>query len=101
MSGYDHELARIVEELNRAAPGPKPAGGTRQAQSTGSLDPLLAFAARQNASDLLLVAGSGVALRVNGALAPASGAPLSGEDVKELVLPLLDGARYEELQRNK
>jgi len=104
VSGYDHELSRIVEELNRAVPGsratekPFPA---RPPQNDGSLDQLLAFAGRQNASDLLLIAGTPVALRVNGALAPAAGPPLAPEDVRNLVLPLLDARQYDELQKKK
>ena len=103
MPEYDDELARIVAELNRAAPGgatlekPSP----RHSQDTSSLDPLLLSAVRQNASDLLIVAGYGVSLRVNGSLAPPAGPPLSGEDARALVLPLLDARQYEELQRNK
>jgi twitching motility protein PilT len=104
VAGYDHELSRIVEELNRAVPGsratekPFPA---RPPQNDGSLDQLLAFAGRQNASDLLLIAGTPVALRVNGALAPAAGPPLAPEDVRNLVLPLLDARQYDELQKKK
>jgi twitching motility protein PilT len=104
VSAYDHELARIVEELNRAAPGAAPSGAPtvrERAAASGSLDQLLAFAARQNASDLLLVPGSAVALRVNGALMPASGPPLSSDEVRNLLLPVLDQPRYEELQNNK
>lgn len=103
MAGYDSELARIVDELNRAAPGGKPSerAPARAPQSTASLDQLLAYAARQNASDLLLAAGSAVALRVNGALTPAAGPPLSSEDVRSLVLPLLEPERREELQKTK
>ena len=82
MPEYDDELSRIVAELNRAAPGgaavERPAA--RQAQDTSSLDPLLVSAVRQNASDLLIVAGYGVCLRVNGTLAPPGGPPLSGEE---------------------
>jgi twitching motility protein PilT len=99
---YDNELARIVEELNRSAPGGKPvprSGGP--APSSTSLDQLLAFAARQNASDLLLVAGSPIAMRVNGALTPAAGPPLGHDDVRNLALPLLDSGRHEELQKNR
>lgn len=107
MAAYDSELARIVEELNRSARGARSpdrqpaARPPASAAATASLDQLLAFAARQNASDVLLVAGSPVALRVNGALLPASGPPLSPEDLRGLVLPLLEPAQYEELQRAK
>lgn len=104
MAGYDHELSRIVDELNRAAPGSRPAEKTvspRPPQGDGSLDPLLAFASCQNASDLLLIAGTPVALRVNGSLAPAAGPPLGPEDVRNLVLPLLDSRQHEELQKKK
>ena len=99
MSGYDNELARIVEELNRAAPGP--AATRERPASSASLDQLLALAARQNASDLILVAGSPVAIRVNGALTPAAGPPLAGDDVRTLLLPLLEPDRAEELQKYK
>ena len=72
MAGYDQDLSRIVEELNRAAPGSRVAdkpSAARPPQNAGSLDQLLAYAGRQNASDLLLIAGTPVALRVNGTLA--------------------------------
>src|SRR5580698_589137 len=106
MAGYDHELSRIVEELNRAAPGSRPAeqpmaAAVRAPQGDGSIDRLLAFAGRQSASDLLLIAGTPVALRVNGTLAPAVGPPLTPDDVRNLVLPLLDARQYDELQKKK
>ncbi|HUO30708.1 MAG TPA: PilT/PilU family type 4a pilus ATPase, partial [Bryobacteraceae bacterium] len=66
-----------------------------------SLDQLLAYAARQNASDVLLLAGTPVSLRVNGVLAPAVGPPLSPDDVRHLVVSLLDARQYEELQKKK
>ena len=72
VAAFDNELVRIVEDLNRATRQSAPSGQ----HSTQSLDRLLAFAARQNASDLLLVAGCGVALRINGSLAPSTGPPL-------------------------
>jgi twitching motility protein PilT len=105
LSGYDSELAKIVEELNRAGPGGAlpsvPVASRERSGVSASLDQLLAFAARQHASDLLLVAGSAIALRVNGALMPASGPPLSPDEVRQLLLPLLEPARYDELQKNK
>ena len=104
MASYDHELSRIVEELNRAAPASRPAEKPSPAAAfpaDDSLDRLLAHASRQNASDLLLIAGTPVVLRVNGALGPSSGSPLSPEDVRNLTLPLLDARQYEELQKKK
>jgi len=102
MAAYDHELARIVEELNRATPGSRtPEKLALTPESAASLDRLLEFAISRNASDLLLVAGSPVALRVNGALTPASGPALAHGEISNLVLPLLSPRQYEELQRSK
>ncbi len=107
MATYDPELAQIVEELNRAAPGGvAPAPGSAPARpataaTAASLDQLLAFAARRSASDLILVAGAPVALRISGSLAPASSPPLGPVEIRQLLLPLLEPDRYEELQKNK
>jgi twitching motility protein PilT len=105
VGGYDNDLAKIVEELNRAAPGGKPALAAVErpvpAHISDSLDRLLSQAARQNASDVLLVAGTSVTMRVQGALSPSSGAPLSGDDLRDLLLPLLGRAQHEELQKNR
>jgi twitching motility protein PilT len=97
---YEDELAQIVAQLNRAAPGSRthrPEG----AQSTASLDQLLIYAARRNASDVLLIAGAPVTLRVSGVVTPVPGPPLTAEDTRNLLLPLLSAPQYEELQRNK
>jgi len=99
MGEYDTELSRIVEELNRAAPSQKPLAGAPSASA--SLDQLLDFAAKRDASDILLVAGAAPVLRVNGALTLGSGAPLEPEDIRRWVLPLLAPSQLEELQRRK
>jgi twitching motility protein PilT len=99
MSEYDSELSKIVAELNRAAPGNKPA--SRLPDATASLDKLLSFATARGASDVLLIAGAPAVLRVNGALAPGSGPPLEADDVRSLVLPLLAPPQLEELQKNR
>ncbi len=108
MPAYDDELVRIVEDLNRASPADRHAAPVRAPlpavpapETTISLDPLLAFAARQNASDVLLIAGCPVTLRVNGALAPSAGPTLSAPQVRNLILPLLETVRFEDLQKNK
>ena len=99
LAEYDSELSKIVAELNRAAPSQKAAARTPQASA--SLQELLHFAGRRGASDILLVAGVPAILRVNGALASGSGTALQPDDVRAAVLPLLDAAQLEELQRRK
>jgi twitching motility protein PilT len=99
LAEYDRELSEIVAELNRAAPSQKSA--ERLPQSTASLDELLGFGTRRNASDILLIVGAPAVLRVNGALAPGSGPPLEPEDIRAAVLPLLEPSQMEELQRRK
>ena len=100
MDEYDRELSKIVAELNRAAPSQKHAAA-RTPQATPSLDQLLHAAAGRNASDVLLIAGAPVMLRITGNLAPATGAMLDAEEVRSLVLPLLEPAQMEELQKRK
>jgi twitching motility protein PilT len=100
MSEYDNELSKIVAELNRAAPSQKYAAA-RTGQSTPSLDQLLHSAAGRGASDVLLIAGAPAMLRVTGNLTPGAGAVLEADDVRSLVLPLLEPAQLEELQKRK
>ena len=99
MPGYDNELERIVAELNLAAPGLR-VNLSEVQRSSASTDQLLAYAARRGASDLLIIAGAAVTLRINGTLAPA-GPVLSAEDTRSLLLPLLTSRQHEELQRVK
>jgi twitching motility protein PilT len=113
MSDYDHELSKIVEELNRAAPSQQratvptgqlaghPAKIAAPSGSTASLEQLLAFAASRGASDVLLVAGAPAVLRINGALAVGSGPALEPDDVRSLALPLLEPGQLEELQKRR
>lgn len=101
MPAYDDKLTRLVAELNRAAAPASAKDAPGPPADSSSIDRLLAQAARQNASDLLLVAGAPPALRISGALATAAAPALTGEDTRELVLPLLEPRQYEELQKNK
>jgi twitching motility protein PilT len=100
MNEYDNELSKIVAELNRAAPSQKYATA-RTGQATPSLDQLLHAAAGRGASDVLLIAGAPAMLRVTGNLTPGAGAMLEAEDVRSLVLPLLEPSQLEELQKRK
>lgn len=112
---YDKDLSDIVAELNRAAPGSRPpatpaapslkapplAAPPISSENLASLDSLLTYALRRGASDILIIAGSPVTLRIAGNLSPASGPPLGAEDPRHLLLPLLAPAQAQELQRNK
>jgi twitching motility protein PilT len=109
MASYDDDLAQIVAELNRASPGVRPSAAPRPAASapapvpadTGSIDQLLAHATRRNASDLLIIGGAPVVLRVDGKLIPSSNPPLTADEARNLLLPLLVRKQQEELQRTK
>jgi twitching motility protein PilT len=94
MSAYETELSQLVYELNSSTAEVKNDKRT-------SLDTLLESAAAQNASDIILVAGSALTLRVNGSLAPATGKVLSSEDLRNLLLPLLNAEQAKELENNR
>jgi twitching motility protein PilT len=101
---YEKELAQIVAELNRAAPGPRDSREPPPAETLAnldSLDQLLVYAVGQMASDLLLIAGAPVTVRVGGELSKPGGPPLEAEDTRSLLLPLLTPSQTQELQRNR
>ena len=95
MVAYENELSRLVEQLNRST------AAARTPEETNNLDQLLTLAVQRNASDILLVAGSAIALRVRGALLSASSKPLAVEEIRGLLLPLLTAAQAEELTKER
>jgi twitching motility protein PilT len=102
MGEFDTELSKIVAELNRAAPSQKSAHAPgRSPEATASLERLLHAAATRGASDVLLVAGAPPMFRVSGGLVQGPGAPLEAEDVRSLMVPLLEPAQADELQKRK
>ena len=94
MGESENELSRLVDQLNRSATSAK-------FHEKKSLDPVLALAFQRNASDIILVTGSPVTLRVNGALASNGEPPLSAEDIQDMLLPWVTAARLTELQERK
>jgi twitching motility protein PilT len=98
---------RVVPPLPGAAPGgscasDKPAPSLKiTAASANALDQLLGFAGERNASDLLLVAESPAIFRVHGGLAPATTAPLTSEEIENLLLPALTPEQQRELRTKK
>src|SRR5579883_1524642 len=98
-SSYEDELAQIVADLNRAAQSSR--APAAEAASQATLDSLLVQAARRGASDVVLIAGAPAAYRVNGLLAPTTGAALSPDDTRSLLLPLLTASQAQELQKSR
>ena len=104
MDPYDSELSKIVAELNRAAPSSKAPATARgvSPQSTATLDKLLHQATARNASDILLVAGAPVMLRVTGNLVTTPGRPHGrGGHSRTGAAVARNPIRAEELHRNK
>jgi twitching motility protein PilT len=83
------ELDQLVSELHAV---PLTQRGTDGRVATGRLDDWLRMVRDMNGSDLLLVAGSAPMIRVAGALQPASGDILSGEEIETEVSPLVPRA---------
>jgi twitching motility protein PilT len=80
------DIDALIDELNATgAPGVRTSSGARALR----LQPLLAEVVRRRGSDLLLVAGSAPAVRVDGAVVRLEGAVLDGTDIEELVVPVL------------
>jgi len=98
MPEYENDLSRLVHELNLSTTAPKP---ETRSENRGSLDPVLTLAAEQRASDILLVAGSPITLRINGVLAPATGRTQSAEEIRNLLLPLLTREQVKELEASR
>jgi len=61
----------------------------------------LEVAVRRGASDVLLITGAPVTLRIGGALSPSNGPPLEAEDTRSLLLGLLTPAQNQELARTR
>ncbi len=94
MAEYEDELSRLVDQLNRSVTAAK--SGEKR-----SLDQLLTTAVEHNASDIILIVGSPVTLRVNGALTADTGPAVSAEDIRSFFFPLLSPRQMEELQMQK
>jgi twitching motility protein PilT len=112
MEPYDDELQRIVAELNRAAPSaptktaPQHAEAARPALKAvpapnANLEQILAFAAQRNASDVLLIAGAPIALRLSGAISTSGNAQLTSQEIQDLLFPFLNSEHHRELQQKR
>jgi twitching motility protein PilT len=99
VASHENELEQIVAELNRAVPGAREPQDV--SKNLGTLDQLLAHAVRRGASDLLLIAGAPVMLRIGGALTPAAAQLLDAKETRNLLTPILTQPQAQELQKNK
>ena len=90
------DINQLIRELNEGQPSTRP-GALDGATEAVRLDRWLEELVRRAGSDLLLVAGSPPAVRVDGRISPLSESPLAGEEIEEAVLPALASharARY-------
>ena len=74
---------------------------TSYAGESRSLDELLTHAIASNVSDILLVDGSPVTFRMNGALTSDPGPSIGSAEIWKLLEPLLTPSQYEELKERK
>ena len=79
----DDDLNALISELNESG------GATRNSDNVVPLESMLAEVVRRRGSDLLLVAGSPPAIRVDGAVERTAGGVLDGLDIEEIVMPAL------------
>ncbi|MDZ4801030.1 MAG: PilT/PilU family type 4a pilus ATPase [Bryobacteraceae bacterium] len=101
MSDYQTELDRLVGELNRGATA-RPTSAPTQQRNPTAITPLLEKAVKDSASDILLVAGSPACLRIHGRLKTTQGTtPLSDDDIRAMVLPLMNPTDYTTLQKER
>jgi twitching motility protein PilT len=80
------DINQLIRELNEDRP---PAGTAAEATEAVRLDAWLEELVARAGSDLLLVAGAPASVRVDGRILPLSGAPLSGDEIEEAVVPAL------------
>ncbi len=84
------DINQLIRELNEDRPARATSGGDPTADSV-RLDGWLQELVGRAGSDLLLVAGAPPSLRIDGRVVPlpGAGAPLSGDEIEESVLPAL------------
>ena len=80
------DINQLIRELNSDRPPDS------DSASAARLDAWLQTLVGRAGSDLLLVAGAPPSIRVDGSLTPLPGAPLSGDEVEDAVLPALSSA---------
>ena len=94
MAAYENDLSELVYELNSST-------AVAKRDRSSSLDALLAVAVEQRATDIILIAGSAVTFRINGSLTAGIGRPMSSDDLRKALQPLLTSDQTKELESNR
>ena len=100
MTEYEEDLSAIIRKLNEST-GFSPAGSLREPSSTANLGQFLSAAIKNQASDLLLVAGVPPTIRVNGELEALSAEQLAPETIRTLMMRILPEKDGEIFNRKK
>lgn len=87
------DIDALIDELNAVSSTPRGARVLR-------METMLREVVRRRGSDLLLVAGSSPAVRVNGHIVRLDGAALDGSDIEEVVVPLLPSYAKKQFAQN-
>ncbi len=91
----DDDLNALISELNESG------GAARNSDNVVPLESMLAEVVQRRGSDLLLVAGSPPAIRVDGAVERTAGGVLDGLDIEEIVMPAASTAGPEAVRRER
>jgi twitching motility protein PilT len=98
MAVFEDDLSLLVHELNSSTVAAKSVVRT---EHRGMLDGLLTQASSRGASDVILVAGAPITIRVNGTLVAGAGKVLSAEELRGMLLPLLTAEQGKELEASR
>lgn len=93
MAPEDDDIDALISELNQTAPPGRGAEGVLRLES------LLEQTVTRRGSDLLLVAGSPPAVRVDGAVMRLASPGLDAADIEEIVVPLLPAHAKRQFQK--
>lgn len=83
------DLDALIGELNASLPSNAATGETPLLEGSSRVEDWLAEVIRRKGSDLLLVAGRGPAVRIDGLLSPVADLVLDGDDIAAAITPLL------------
>lgn len=93
MTEENDDIDALISELNRSAPVGRSADGVLRVET------LLSETVERRGSDLLLVAGSPPAIRVDGAIVRLPAVVVEAVDIEEMVVPLLPAHAKRQFQK--